>query len=285
MLRLTENTYGKCRVRVVRVKRDSPLHHLQEWTVEVLLTGEFFESFTDGDNSRILATDTMKNTVYSLARDTKADSIETFGLELSGWLMQHNLQVDTVRVSINSVRWMHIATGQITYPSAFMQSGGELQTTTIARARKQERPEIIAGLDNLVIMKSAMSGFEGFIRDAHTTLPETSDRLLGTALRAEWKYCSLPSEFESLRSQIRNSLLATFAEHESKSVQHTLYAMATKVLDKFAEIQEIKIVMPNKHCLLVDLSRFGQTNPNEIFVPTDEPYGYIEARVCREVEP
>ena len=82
--------------------------------------------------------------------------------------------------------------------------------------------------------------------------------------------------------KIRETLLETFAHHQSKSVQHTLYAMGKAALDSNPEIDDINLSMPNKHCLLVDLSRFGQDNPNEIFVPVDEPHGNIQARLRRQ---
>ena len=280
MIHLAENTYGKCRVRVVRVKRDRPMHLLQEWSVEILLKGDFDDCFTAGDNSSILATDTMKNTVYSLARDTSAESIEDFALELGKFLISNNPQVDTAGISIESVAWEHIPVDGAPYPSAFARGGGELQTTRVTCVCGAA--SVTSGLDNLVIMKTANSGFEGFIRDVHTTLPETADRLFGTALRAQWNYCPGVLPFEELRKRTRDLLLKSFAEHDSKSVQHTLYAMGKSVLEAAEQIQDIELVMPNKHCLLVDLSKFGKTNPNEIFVPTEEPYGYIEARISRE---
>jgi urate oxidase len=130
-------------------------------------------------------------------------------------------------------------------------------------------------------MKTARSGFEGYIQDSLTTLPPTADRLFATALRADWIYAAADVRYEEVRGKIRAALISAFAEHESKSVQHTLYAMGDAVLAEVAEVAEIEMAMPNIHCLLVDLSRFGQDNPNEIFVPTDEPHGYIEARIRR----
>ena len=133
-----------------------------------------------------------------------------------------------------------------------------------------------------MVLKTANSGFEGYLRDSLTTLPETADRLFGTSMRAQWKYKSAALPFDQLRSKLRDTLIEAFAEHDSKSVQHTLYAMAQAALEAAPEIMDVELAMPNKHCLLVDLSRFGQTNPNEIFVPTDEPYGNIVARIVRE---
>ena len=141
--------------------------------------------------------------------------------------------------------------------------------------------QVTSGLSGLIILKTADSAFEGYIKDPLTTLRETSDRLFGTDVTASWSYTANDLPFAQLREQIRASLLATFANHKSLSVQHTLFAMAEAVLAQVPSVSDIKLTMPNKHCLLIDLSPFGQDNPNEIFVPTDEPHGYIEARVTR----
>ena len=166
------------------------------------------------------------------------------------------------------------------HPSTFVRGSSESQTTTVACAQGG-KPDVCSGLENLVVLKTANSGFEGYLRDSLTTLPETADRLLGTSMRAQWTYKTASLPFEPLRGKLRDALIKAFAEHDSKSVQHTLYAMAQAALEAVPEILDVELAMPNKHCLLVDLSRFGQTNPNEIFVPTDEPFGNIVARISR----
>lgn len=280
MAALGENRYGKSRVRLIRVKRGKDRHDLREWTIQVLLQGDFESCFTEGDNSKILPTDTMKNTVYSLARKSAAASMEDFAKEMIDFLLSRNPQVSHAEVSVAEKAWERAAAGGKPHPTTFVQSTGERQTTKVARAQKGEF-SITSGLENLVILKTAGSGFEGYIQDSLTTLPPTSDRLFGTALRATWDYASADAGFEKLRAKIRETLIASFAEHDSKSVQHTLHAMGEAVLRNAAEVSAIELTMPNIHCLLVDLSRFGQDNPNEIFVPTDEPHGYIEARIRR----
>jgi urate oxidase len=281
MIALGENRYGKSRVRLVRVKRSADGHDFLEWTVEILLQGDFEICFTEGDNSKILPTDTMKNTVYSLAQRSHAESMEEFAKALVDFLLERNRQVTEAEVSISSKAWEHVATGGKPHPTAFVQSSGERQTTRVSRPQHGQF-SIVSGLENLIIMKTANSGFEGYIKDSLTTLPPTGDRLLGTVLRATWNYKGASGDFNKLRARIRETLLAKFADHESKSVQHTLYAMGEAVLKGVAEVSELELTMPNIHCLLVDLSRFGQDNPNEIFVPTDEPHGYIEARIQRQ---
>ena len=281
MITLADNRYGKSRVRVVKVKRHKDHHDFREWTVEILLEGDFASCFADGDNSKILPTDTMKNTVYSLARSSAAECMEEFGKELLAFLLDRNLQISAGRVTLWEKTWEHLQTNGKPHPTTFVQSSGECQTAEVAAARNGP-VSVRPGLENLVIMKTAGSEFVGFIKDSLTTLTEATDRLFGTVVRARWTYASQDVPFKALRRGIREILLSVFAEHKSKSVQHTLYAMGETVLENIREVEDIELTMPNKHCLLVDLSRFGQDNPNEIFVPIDEPHGYIEARIRRQ---
>ena len=281
MIAVAENKYGKSRIRLVQVKREAGWHDLREWTLEVLLQGDFDSCFLEGDNSKILATDTMKNTVYSLARNSAAGCMEDFAKELIDFLLRSNPQVSAAEVSISEKAWQHLEAAGKPHPTTFVQATGESQTTRITRTQTGEFI-VSSGFENLVVMKTSGSAFEGYIQDALTTLPPAKDRLLGTAIAAKWTYTRPDVAFSSLRVQVREILLAQFAGHESKSLQHTLYAMGKAVLEEVAEIEDIELTMPNKHCLLVDLSRFGQDNPNEIFVPVDEPHGNIQARLRRQ---
>lgn len=281
MTALAENRYGKSRIRVARLKRTPERHDFREWELEVLLRGDFETCFTEGDNSKILPTDTMKNTVHSLARNSTAECMEEFAKELIDFLLERNPHVSHAEVSVSEKAWERLQAGdKKPHPTAFVQSSAERQTTKVSRAQKGKF-SVVSGLDNLVIMKTADSAFEGYIKDSLTTLPESADRLLGTAVRANWAYADADLEFDALRTAIRAILLGVFADHASKSVQHTLYAMGEAVLKDVPGVEYIDLLMPNRHYLLADLSKFGQDNPNRIFVPTDEPHGTIEARIRR----
>jgi urate oxidase len=281
MIELAENRYGKSRVRLMKVTRNDGGHDLREWTVQILLEGDFESAHLLGDNSKILPTDTMKNTVYSIARNSKATSMEDYAKELADFLLGRNPQVESTSIRVESTLWKRLTVDGKPHPSAFMRGSGELQIATVERAQNGAF-QVLSGLDNLVVLKTANSGFEGYIKDSLTTLPETKDRLFDTAVSATWRYVSANLQFDFLRVKLRETMLRTFANHDSRSVQQTLYAMAESALEDVPEVDEIELSMPNKHCLLVDLSRFGQDNPNEIFVPTDEPHGYIEARIRRK---
>lgn len=281
---LATNRYGKSRVRLMRVTKHFDHHDIDEWTVQVLLTGDFETAHTEGDNSKILPTDTMKNTVYHVARDSQARSMEEYAIELADYILERNAQVSSAEVHIASAMWKRLTVDGQPYPTAFMRGSEERQTTTVRRAMGED-VSITSGLDNLTVLKTAQSGFSGYIKDHLTTLPETSDRLFGTALKASWPYRSAAVleglDYNKTRREIREHLISTFARHDSLSVQQTLFAMGEAALEATPAIDEIYMLMPNKHNLLVDLSRFGQSNPNHIFVPTDEPHGTIEATIRR----
>jgi urate oxidase len=269
------DTYGKTKVRLTYVERLPTRHEVKELTVDVFLEGSFQEAFTKADNSILLPTDTMKNTVYALARKNGIKSIEEFARDLASHFLATVPHLSHARLEIKEVPWTRIGDS----PAAFTQGGLERRATTFIGTRSAET--IRSGIQDLQILKTSDSGFAGFMKDQYTTLGETNDRLLGTVLEADWLYGSKEIDFNATHAGIRAHLLSTFATHKSLSVQQSLYDMAEAVLKEFEMVAEIHLVMPNKHCLLVDLSKFGMDNPNQIFQPIDEPSGYIEAVVRR----
>lgn len=280
MARLGENRYGKSRVRLSRITRHGGRHDFQEWTVRILLRGDFESSFTQADNRKILPTDTMKNAVYSVARDSKSATIEEFATELGDYLFGNNPQVSSVAIEIEEKAWERMSCDGAGEPTAFKLGGSERNTVAAIREQGGEWA-ITSGVDGLTILKTAKSAFTGYIRDRLTTLQPATDRILGTSATIAWDYSARAPDYSAVRARIVGALLRTFAAHDSMSVQHTLYDMGQAALDAAPEIARIKLTMPNLHHLLADLKPFGQDNPNHIFVPVDEPHGYIEATIER----
>jgi urate oxidase len=280
MARLGENRYGKSRVRLSRITRHGERHDFQEWTVRVLLQGDFESSFTNADNSKLLPTDTMKNTVYSIARSSKAATIEEFAIELGDYLLENNLQVSKVSVEIEERAWERLRSHGAVEPATFKMGGPELHNVNAMR-EKDGAWVITSGVDGLAILKTTKSAFTGYIKDKLTTLKPATDRIFGTSATVTWDYTGKPPEYAEVRARILNALLKEFSAHDSMSVQHTLFDMGRAALAAAPEIARIKLTMPNLHHLLADLSPFGQDNPNHIFVPIDEPHGYIEAVIER----
>jgi urate oxidase len=275
-----DNQYGKSRVRLSRITRHGDRHDFQEWNVGILLRGDFDDSFTKADNSKILPTDTMKNTVYSVARDSGATTIEEFAIELGNYLLKNNSQVTVATVEVSERAWRPMLLDSKPEPQTFKLEGPELQTALV-KGTKDGSPSVTAGVTGLTVLKTTNSGFEGFLKDKLTTLKPVSDRIFGTSITATWQFASHIPQYATVRAQVTSTLMKEFAGHDSKSVQHTLFDLAKAALAAAPEIARITLTMPNLHHLLADLSRFGQDNPNRIFVPIDEPHGYIEATIER----
>lgn len=282
MAELRENRYGKTGIRLMKVTRKDGVHTVREWTVRVLLEGDFADVHLTGNNAMVLPTDTMKNTVYARANVSTAESMETFAGELVDFLLQRNPQVSAIEVSIDSAMWKRLRVDGAEHPDCFMHGSGEVQIATLRRTRTGEEV-LTCGLRDLVILKTAKSAFEGYIQDDLTTLKETADRLLGTSVSASWQYARIVADGAATRTRnaVREAMLKAFAEHDSRSVQQTLFAMAEAALESVPVLTEITLVMPNMHNILVNLEPLGQSNANEIFMPIADPSGYIEARVTR----
>lgn len=278
------NRYGKARVRLVKVCRPSAgagratPHEIVDLTLDVQLEGAFERVYVAGDNRTCIATDTMKNTVYALARRDRIDHIESFADRLAAHFLEKP-GVARARISAAEHRWDHVAVGGWPHPHAFAQPGGEQWTTVVSR--DAQGAIIVSGLTDLVVLKTTDSAFSGFPRDEYTTLPDSEDRILATSITASWTYRRGTTDF-SARDRIRRALVETFAAHQSRSVQQTLYAMGEAALAACPDAVDITLTLPNRHHVLVDLKPFGLDNPNEIFVATDEPFGLIEATIRRQ---
>lgn len=279
MTRLTRNRYGKCRVRLLKVSRGARRHDLTELTASIALEGEFARAYTHGDNSAVLPTDSMKNAAYALAHEHSMESIESFALDLARYFLDSHEPVSTAEVELAETRWSRMAPGGEPHPHAFVR-GSDEQSTCVATAQ-EAGARVESGIRDLVMLKTTASAFSGFARDTYTTLAETRDRPLATSVRAAWSYLGDDVDHATCRDRVRDALVQTFAHHASESVQHTLHAMGKAVLAAAPQVARISLTLPNKHCLLVDLSPFGRKNDNQIFMPTDEPHGCIEATIER----
>jgi urate oxidase len=274
---LGDNQYGKAETRVVRVSREGEKHELTDLNVSVALAGELSGTHLTGDNSPVLPTDSQKNTVYAFARQFGIGQIEEFGLRLARHFVDSQPTIHRARVSIEQYGWQRLG------PHSFQRSGAETRTACVTY--DGENAWVVSGLTDLVLLNSTDSEFWGYIKDPYTTLPETKDRVLATAVTAQWRHCTVDSNWTQSYAQARDLLVGAFAQTYSRSLQQTLYAMGRRVLEHRPEIAEVRLSLPNKHHLLVDLTPFELENPNEVFVAADRPYGLIEGTVLRDDAP
>lgn len=282
-IRLGENQYGKSETHMVRVTKGGPdgsVHQIKDINVSVALAGDFAASHLAGDNSNIVPTDTQKNTVYAFAKDAAVGEIEQFALRLARHFAHDFPTVHRARVSIEEYPWARIDVGGKPHPHAFVRSGSEKRLTTVTCTR--DRAWVVAGLGDLILLKSSGSEFWGYPRDRYTTLEETHDRVLATDLVARWRYAHEKVDWASAFAETRRQLIEAFAAKHSLALQQTLYAMGEAALQASPEIAEIRLSMQNKHHYVVDLSPFGLDNQNEVFYASDRPYGLIEGTVTRD---
>jgi urate oxidase len=281
MAQLASQRYGKDRVRVLRVVRAaSGKQTVHEVEASVALEGDFASAYLSEDNSRIVPTDTMKNTVHILAQKHLGDVIEDFALALARHFLAKYPQVARATIGLSSRPWDRFLDHDgAAYPHTFT---GRTTSTPTCRVEASREGEIVrSGVKDVLILNSTASSFTGYPRCDYTTLPETTDRILATKMEATWTYAPGATSFAKANAIILTALLETFAKEFSPSVQNTLFLMGSAALAACADIQEIQLTMPNKHYLPINFAPFHLENKNEIFLPTDEPHGQIEARVTR----
>ncbi|MGW3074411.1 MULTISPECIES: factor-independent urate hydroxylase [unclassified Kitasatospora] len=302
---LGQNQYGKAENRIVRIHRDSARHEIKDLNVSVSLRGEFDDVHLTGSNANCLPTDTIKNTVYAFAKEYGIESAEAFGILLARHFVDDTERgvVHGARIRIEEYAWERIRSRdgsagfigseeeveeekEVEVGHSFVRSGQEVRTSEIVYDGEAVR--VISGLKDLVVMNSTDSEFWGYIKDDYTTLEEAYDRILATQVTARWKFGHSGRDGEAQPdwnrsyTQVKRHLLEAFAETYSYSLQQTLHAMGTRVLDNRAEVDEVRLELPNKHHFLVDLEPFGLRNENEVYYAADRMYGLIEGTVHRE---
>ena len=278
MIELGANRYGKAAIHLMRVDRNPAGHGIRDLTVAIALEGDFEGSYTDGDNSLVIATDTMKNTAYAFAKDHLDGSLEDYGRALAEHFVEYR-QVDRATVSIRGHHWSAIDVAGSPARDAFVRGGEGTRVATVSAT--PGGTTVQAGIEDLVVLKTTRSGFSGFPRDRYTTLAETDDRLMATRLTAVWRYGSPDLDADLTYAAVRATLLEVFADHDSPSVQASIWIIGREVLRRHEEVDEVRMVLPNLHHWLADLAPFGLTNDGEVYVSTTEPHGLIEATVRR----
>jgi urate oxidase len=290
---LGENRYGKAENRVVRVTRNGDNHSILDLNVSIQISGNFSDTHHVGDNSKVLPTDTQKNTVYAFAQKYPAMEPEAFGLILALHFLDSQSQVTRAEIRIEQYTWSRILVEGKPHPRAFARDGSYVRVASVIvePTPAGRQAFIVSGLEKLVVLKTSDSEFTGYLKDQYTTLQETSDRIMATEVAARWRHMSHEiAELERLDwatsfELAKNTLLACYGGHYSLSLQQTMYAMAEEVLKEQPGICSVRLSLPNKHHFLVDLSAFGQQNADEVYHADDRPYGLIEAVISRDDAP
>jgi urate oxidase len=286
MVQLGPNRYGKAEVRVVRIARGAAPDGgdlIRDWNVSTFLSGDLADSHLTGDNAKVLPTDSQKNKVYALAKELGAVEPEAFAIELASFFTSSQEPISRARICVDEYAWIPIgATGY-----SFGRSGELVRTTTVIHDTGSGTT-VVSGIKDLVVMNTTASEFWGYPRDPYTTLPETSDRILATAVNASWRF--RPSAIGSADwgaafTVARQTVLDTFAATYTYSLQQMLYAIGAAVLTAVPAVCEVRLALPNKHHFAADLSPFGLDNDREVYFAADRPYGLIEGAVLADDAP
>lgn len=274
---LGDNEYGKAQIRLMKVDRDAESHLLHDLNVSVSLAGDFAATHLDGDNAKVLPTDTQKNTVYAFAREHGVGEIEDFALLLARHFVDSQPSITWARVDIEEYSWEHLEIGGAIAPHSFVNAGTEIRTTSVTFNGTDAW--VVSGVSELVLLSSTGSEFRGYIKDEYTTLAEATDRILCTSLTARWRHDSRQADWQTSYDVARSSLTEAFGDTYSKSLQQTLYAMGERLITSCKGVAEVRLSLPNRHHFLVDLSAFSLDNAGQVFHVDDRPYGLIEGTV------
>lgn len=272
MSRLGDNAWGKSSVRVSKIERGDHGDGFRDVTVQILVRGDVEAAYLEGDNTGVLPTDTMRNTVYGLAQEHLTEDLEGFGRTLAAHFRAKE-GIEGATVDVEERRW------ERTGPHGFLGGSSERRTALVESTPHGEA--VFGGIDGLVVLKTTNSAFSGFPRDEYTTLAETDDRILATTVTCRWRYADLPGDTTGTWQKVRQILLERFFEDWSASLQHQGWMMGRAVLEAIPDIDEVSFRLPNQHHINYDLSRFGLIDRGSVFQPVSEPFGDIRFTVTR----
>lgn len=272
---LNSSRYGKGRVRTLRLVREGARHEVRELTLSLMLEGDFDGAFTAGDNRTSIATDTMKNVVNVLAHRHPAAGNEAFAAIVAAFVLERYPQVSRAEITASETRWTRLSVGGRPRDHAFTLDGNGRPLARVVADR--DGSVIQSGITGLTFMKTTQSGWSDFHADAYRTLPDTDDRIAATSMDATWTWERAPDDYAAANTRILDVMLAVFADTYSRSVQDSMYRMGEAALAAVPELREMRLAMPNKHYIPIDLAPFGITERGTVFLPTDEPHGQIEA--------
>ena len=276
---LIANTYGKGRVRVLRVHRQGEHNEVRELSLQVMLNGDFSRAYTHADNRKVIATDTIKNIVNIVARESIVAGNEEFCAAIARFFLGRYEQVDSVDINASETVWRRVVIDGEEHPHGFVLDGNGKPTVHLLQGRQDAK--LSSGIAGFTFMKSTDSGWTDYVMDDVTTLRETTDRIAATSMNASWAWSAEPDNYAQSNEKILATMLSVFADTYSAGIQDSLCRMAEAALAAVPEIGTISLACPNKHYLPIDLSPFGMSANNLVFTPTDEPHGQIECSVGR----
>ncbi len=277
-VKLGANNYGKADVRLFKVFRNAPRHEIKDVWVRVAMEGDFDAAHVSGDNTDLLATDTVRNTIYGLAVDGFTGSVEEYGKTLIRHFVSQGPKVTRATAYFTEHQWQRLTVDGQEHDHSFVR---QMPKHTAVVEGDGQTFAVTSGIDELYVLKTTQSGWEGYLKEQFTTLPETNDRILATVVTCKWEYAVPECDYDAVWGRVYQTILDTFTDHYSPSVQNTLYRMGEAILTLCPEISRVYFSFPNRHHIRYNTERHGIENPDTVFHADAEPYGQIEGWVER----
>lgn len=286
--RLPFHQHGKSKVRLGRTWREGNVHYFVEWNVHTMLESDMEHAFKTGSNAGMTATDTQKNSVYVVGqRMSQRCSPEQYAIALAQHFVRQYPLVSKAKIVVEQKPWSRIQQGGLPHDHGFAVTGTEMRTAYVTYD-KAGRLEVTAGLKDLQVLKTTQSGYEGFLRDEFTALPDCKDRILATSVTASWKYSAQPADYDAAYNAAKTAISEGFFGPArggvySPSVQYTLWEMGKLVLQRVPQAESVFFNTPNLHFIPVNplTSQFK----NDVYWATSEPHGNIECTITRGTTP
>ena len=271
-----EIRYGKHNVSFYRTH---PTRGLLGGRVSIDVFGDnFLPAYTEGDNRQVVATDTMKNFVYAAALEYQGASHEGFAAFLGRRFLE----------TYEQMQWLRL----VLLETPFAKHSDKLLSpvendfgTVVLEIGRDRLRSLICGRRNLRLVKLTGSAFKDFARDSYTTLPEVKDRPLFIYLDVHWRYGRMEDAVSDgagriASETIRDSVVKTFDDFVSMSIQHLVYEMGTRLLDQFPGLREVSFEAQNR---LWDTSRVSETDPmTRVFSDPKPAHGLIGLTLQRD---
>ncbi|XP_053106504.1 uricase-like [Hemicordylus capensis] len=287
--------YGKNGVRLLSIRREGNTHCIKEIEVSVHIRLNSVNEYLNADNSSVIPTDTIKNTIQALAKCRGIRTIEEFGLDICDHFITSFCHVVYCNAFIQEAPWQRLEKDGVPHVHAFMYSSEGSRFCEVERTENCA-PIVFSGIKDLKLMKTTQSGFAGFFKDEYTTLPERKDRVLSIETLIKWCYGECPEglDYDCIWRTAHESALDAFAGppetgHYSPSYQRTVNCIQTYIMERIPEIKEVEVILSNIHYSVTDLKQLGLTNDKEILTPQDTPFGACASTLrrnkCPETEP
>ncbi|KAL6762326.1 hypothetical protein V8C86DRAFT_2520231 [Haematococcus lacustris] len=283
-LELPLHQHGKSRVKVARTWRVGDTHHFVEWQVATMLESSMEPAFKQGDNSGMTATDTQKNTVYVIAqRMSHRCSCEEYAIALARHFVLHYPLVSKAKIMVEQKPWARVHLHGQPHEHGYSVTGTEVRTCYVTYDRDGQL-EVTGGLKDMQVLKTTQSGYEGFLHDEFTGLPDCTDRILATSMTSSWKYSRAPACYDAAFDAVKQAVSDGFfgpvrGGVYSPSMQSTLWGMGQLIMARVPEVVSVFFNTPNLHFL--PCAPKTSTFKDDVYVATSEPHGNIQCVITR----